>query len=221
METAKPSQRRRNGVFLPGLRKARARSGLTQDQLAGKAEVERATISNLETGNRAAQPLTLRKLADALGIAPEELTALPLGQPTLFPTEPGDRSVAYLTAMRRMLNRLENRLEEAVYGGVADMGLAEFAATFEADIWERVVPEIRLMHGIGGLPKAERDAHELVYVALLDLGGTVQEAYNAAVRSLTDRKAKVVGFDRLQAAMEERERAQQEGRRRVEESRTA
>ncbi len=72
---AKAKARRRNGVLVPGLRRARTKAGLTQGGLAEKAGVERATVVHLEGGNRAAQPLTIKKLADALGVEPSRLTA--------------------------------------------------------------------------------------------------------------------------------------------------
>jgi transcriptional regulator with XRE-family HTH domain len=55
------------GVALPGLRTARIRALLTQEQLAAKAKLDRNTIARLETGDRAALS-TARKLADALGV---------------------------------------------------------------------------------------------------------------------------------------------------------
>lgn len=217
MEKAK----RKSGVLLPGLKRARTRRGLTQTKFAEKAGVERATVSNLENLKQSALPLTVEKLARALEVDPEELMSAPKDQPTLFPTSPEDRGVVYLQALRRLLDRMDRRLEEAIESDGADMALAEWAAQVERDIWERVVPEMRLMHGVGGMPKGEAEAHELVYATLISLGSTVQEAYTAAVRKLTGQEADVVGFDRLRAAMEERERARSEGRQRIEEARTA
>lgn len=54
------------------LREWRERRALTQNQLAEKAGVSRATVVRLEKGYSAVPP-TLRKLADALGVDPAEL----------------------------------------------------------------------------------------------------------------------------------------------------
>jgi len=59
-----------NGRRLRELRVARA---LSQEDLAARAGVAASTIVNLEQGKRGAQYVTLRKLAGALGIDPEEL----------------------------------------------------------------------------------------------------------------------------------------------------
>jgi DNA-binding XRE family transcriptional regulator len=58
---------------LRGLRQARYRAALTQEELAQQADVSKPTIIDLERGRRKARPTTTRKLAHALGVAPEEL----------------------------------------------------------------------------------------------------------------------------------------------------
>lgn len=55
------------------LRELRGRRGLTQEQLAHQAGVDRAWISSAETGRRNASLLTLYRLAEALEIDPGEL----------------------------------------------------------------------------------------------------------------------------------------------------
>lgn len=59
------------------IRQARLAKGLTQVQLARIVGVDQATISDLECG-RSANPSwrTVKRLADALGAAPEELFPL-------------------------------------------------------------------------------------------------------------------------------------------------
>jgi transcriptional regulator with XRE-family HTH domain len=217
VETERP-RKRRYGEVLRGLQRVRGRAGMSQQELAEKAGVERATISNLENRKRAAQPPTISKLAEALGVDEEDLISAPKDDLTLFPTDPEGRSVVYLNALRKLLDRFDRRLEDAIENGEVDMVLAELVAHFERDLWERVVPEIRLMHGIGGMPKEEADAHEKLYATLLGFGAAVHEAYDAAVRNIRGPRSNVVGRDRLQAAMEERKRAQTEGKERIEEA---
>jgi len=55
------------------LKELRERAALSQEDLARKSDVSRATIARLEAGERPARPSTRRKLAEALGVAPAEL----------------------------------------------------------------------------------------------------------------------------------------------------
>ena len=57
----------------PRLRELRERAALSQEDLAKKAGVARATIADLEANKRPARPSTRRKLAEALGVEPAEL----------------------------------------------------------------------------------------------------------------------------------------------------
>ena len=57
----------------PRLRELRERAALSQEDLAKKAGVDRATIADLEANKRPARPITRRKLAEALGVEPAEL----------------------------------------------------------------------------------------------------------------------------------------------------
>ena len=61
-------------THLPSLRPVRQSGGLTQRELAGLAGVSRSSIYRLENGQRGAYPVTVRKLARALGVSPVELT---------------------------------------------------------------------------------------------------------------------------------------------------
>jgi transcriptional regulator with XRE-family HTH domain len=58
---------------LPALAAHRRRRGLTQRQLGELAGVAHTTVQRLESLSRGAYPQTLRKLATALGVSPEEL----------------------------------------------------------------------------------------------------------------------------------------------------
>jgi transcriptional regulator with XRE-family HTH domain len=55
------------------LRRLRRAQALTQEQLSRISRVSRDTISALEAGKREAQPRTIRRLADAMGVEPQEL----------------------------------------------------------------------------------------------------------------------------------------------------
>jgi transcriptional regulator with XRE-family HTH domain len=60
-------------VDMEKLKELRRRRVLTMEELAEKAGVGRNTIWRLEHGVMGAQPRTIRKLARALGVEPEEL----------------------------------------------------------------------------------------------------------------------------------------------------
>jgi transcriptional regulator with XRE-family HTH domain len=64
------------GIPVPGLREARRRALLTQEQLAARAGVNVYTVSNAERGQPAAIP-TIQKLAAALAVEPHALTEPP------------------------------------------------------------------------------------------------------------------------------------------------
>ena len=57
----------------PHLRKIRRQHALSQRDLSRMTGIAFDTISRLETGKQQAQPRTIRKLADALGVGPREL----------------------------------------------------------------------------------------------------------------------------------------------------
>jgi transcriptional regulator with XRE-family HTH domain len=57
----------------PRLRRIRRERALSQRELSRMTGVAFDTISRLETGKQQAQPRTIRKLAEALGVEPIEL----------------------------------------------------------------------------------------------------------------------------------------------------
>jgi DNA-binding XRE family transcriptional regulator len=71
-KSVRPDQKGR-GVYLPGLWACRLAAGYTQRQLAKSAGTGRATIRNLEQGERSAHATTLRRLSEALGVSPADL----------------------------------------------------------------------------------------------------------------------------------------------------
>lgn len=70
---------RSRGIPLPYLREIRQSRGLSQRELGELASVSSGTVYRVENGLRRAYPGTVRKLATALGVAPE---ALPYGKST-------------------------------------------------------------------------------------------------------------------------------------------
>src|SRR5215210_7606733 len=68
-----PKRYRNRGISLPYLRELRQSRGLSQRDLSELAKVSSGTVYRLENGLRGAYPGTVRKLATALGVAPEAL----------------------------------------------------------------------------------------------------------------------------------------------------
>ena len=56
------------------LKEFRRRKALTQRDLANQAGISYVTINQIEQGKHVARASTIRKLAEALGVKPEELT---------------------------------------------------------------------------------------------------------------------------------------------------
>lgn len=59
--------------YVRGLREARERAMLTQEELATKAGLTTSTISRLENGLQAARVSTLRRIAGVVGVDAETL----------------------------------------------------------------------------------------------------------------------------------------------------
>ncbi len=55
------------------LRRLRELRALSQRELAALAKLSVTTVNRIETGQRKPMPRTVRKLAEALGVTPEEL----------------------------------------------------------------------------------------------------------------------------------------------------
>lgn len=52
---------------------ARKKQGMTQEDLAGAAEIDRSFLSEIENGHKNLSVETLKKIADALSIKPSKL----------------------------------------------------------------------------------------------------------------------------------------------------
>ena len=58
---------------MPTLREVRIRKLLSLRELAKRADVAQRTIVEAEAGRQLPRPTTMRKLAEALGVVPEEI----------------------------------------------------------------------------------------------------------------------------------------------------
>ena len=60
-------------MYLPRLAEWRWRRALSQREVATRAGLAAATVNRVENGLQPARPSTVRKLADALGVTPDDL----------------------------------------------------------------------------------------------------------------------------------------------------
>jgi transcriptional regulator with XRE-family HTH domain len=65
----------KNIALAQRIRAFRKLKGLTQNELADRLEVSIAVLGSIERGTRKPDPKIIRKISDALGVDPEELTA--------------------------------------------------------------------------------------------------------------------------------------------------
>jgi transcriptional regulator with XRE-family HTH domain len=72
-------------VFARNLRRSRHAKGLSQEALAHEADVDRTYISSLERGVYAATIDMVGKLADVLGVEPDELLRRSVRSPRTKP----------------------------------------------------------------------------------------------------------------------------------------
>ena len=68
-----------NKAFGVRLKEERARSSITQDELAKRAGIGRTTVANIERGRQSVSIPVLYRLASALGVSPEVLLPKSVG----------------------------------------------------------------------------------------------------------------------------------------------
>jgi transcriptional regulator with XRE-family HTH domain len=106
------------GLSLPALRSVRERRGLSQEELAERAGLTRAAVSNLETGATRARSSSAYRLAEALKVYVGTLTGeLPL--PGDEPQLPNGVLTAYFeAAMRHAVYRHVRAEQERIYAAI-------------------------------------------------------------------------------------------------------
>jgi transcriptional regulator with XRE-family HTH domain len=124
------------------LKRWREARGLSQTKLAARADVNPATVNQIEGGKRTASPATLHKLADALDVSLYELLE---GEPSpkaarRSPLEPSlfngggehERHDSVYSPWLEFVNGFADRWEQRIAGGTIDQGaLDEFVGTIE------------------------------------------------------------------------------------------
>ena len=119
------------------LKRLREERGLSQVKLAARADLNPATVNQIERGARNASPGTLRKLADALGVSLVDLIEgnYPKGQAPQPSLEDAARSEALQDALvvlfRGLARRGQGMIEQSVREGPSETlsrKLAEYHA---------------------------------------------------------------------------------------------
>jgi transcriptional regulator with XRE-family HTH domain len=118
---------------LPRLREVRERRGWNQSVLAEKADVSRNSISNYETGQREAYPLTARKLADALGVSLAELQEEPINRHARYLKQEAEHAAHLLEVVSSTKDALEHdRVDYATrFLEILDEGLRNLSESLD------------------------------------------------------------------------------------------
>lgn len=74
-------------AFAVVLRAARLERGFSQEQLAARASVDRTFVGKLESGRHQPSLAVVFKLADAIGLTPEELVRMVRLRPASLPAQ--------------------------------------------------------------------------------------------------------------------------------------
>jgi transcriptional regulator with XRE-family HTH domain len=115
------------------LKRLREERGLSQVKLAARADLNPATVNQIERGARNASPGTLRKLADALGVSLVDLIEgnYPKGQAPQPSLEDAARSEALQDALAVLFRGLAHRgqgiIEQSVREGPSETLSRELA----------------------------------------------------------------------------------------------
>jgi transcriptional regulator with XRE-family HTH domain len=118
LDTGTPEPKAR-GLALPALRAMRERRGLTQEELAHRADLSRTVIAKLESGTSHARPMNALRLAQALGIPLDVLRGCtPLPTPSEEEQE-GVLSEYFAAAMRHATYRRVGA--KHLYGAILGM----------------------------------------------------------------------------------------------------
>jgi transcriptional regulator with XRE-family HTH domain len=104
------------------LKRLREERGLSQVKLAARADLNPATVNQIERGARNASPGTLRKLADALGVSLVDLIEgnYPKGQTPQPSLEDAARSEALQDALAVLFRGLARRGQGMIEQGVRE-----------------------------------------------------------------------------------------------------
>jgi DNA-binding XRE family transcriptional regulator len=99
---------------MPTIRELRKNNFLTQEELAAKAGIARRTLSRVETGAECPSGPTIRKIAKAVRVRPQEIEFIKLS--VFRPDELTQTSKEYLKALNTVTQRLFKGTKRAIPG---------------------------------------------------------------------------------------------------------
>jgi transcriptional regulator with XRE-family HTH domain len=121
------------------LKRLREERGLSQVKLAARADLNPATVNQIERGARNASPGTLRKLADALGVSLVDLIEgnYPKAQAPQLSLEDAARSEAFQEALAVLFQGLARRgqaiVEQSLREGPSEALSRELTEYYDED----------------------------------------------------------------------------------------
>jgi transcriptional regulator with XRE-family HTH domain len=166
-------------VRLTRLKDVRQRKALTQQQLADRAGVNRVTIARIEGGKDEPFPTTVRKVADALGVDPEELLEPVVEKAANGPASAAINGVAAgLPLDARITVVDEENVRRLLHAAPDLVPLINEAA----EQLSRYFPDVglRLSH----MFDPEGEGEELVLGVLTDLGSDADQEVDEAMAAL-------------------------------------
>jgi transcriptional regulator with XRE-family HTH domain len=164
----------------PGLRELRNRAALSQEELAEASGISRATIADLEAGNRGAWPKTIRQLAEALSVEPEDLYREP--DSPKVEASPSQPSFYNHLAEERRAAETSQELEHLREHVIATLGRWESVArgddptlridyTYSIEVWNQTASLMEWLTKL--LPEvSSREERQII--------GLIDELYNVA-----------------------------------------
>ena len=166
-------------VKLTRLKDVRQRKALTQQQLAERAGVNRVTIARIEGGKDEPFPTTVRKVADALGVEPEELLESAAESAANGPSATTlNGTVTDLSLDERILVVDEENVERLLRSAPDLVPLVNEAAEQLSKYFPAA--SLRLRH----MFEPEGDAEELILAALADYDVDFEQNVDEAMAAL-------------------------------------
>ena len=166
-------------VKLTRLKDVRQRKALTQQQLADRAGVNRVTIARIEGGKDEPFPTTVRKVADALGVEPEDLLDPPTERTANGPAStPGNGTATDISIDARIAVADEENVHRLLRSAPDLVPLINEAA----EQLSRYFPDagLRLSHVF----EPEGDEEELILAALADYEVDLERKVDEAMAAL-------------------------------------
>jgi transcriptional regulator with XRE-family HTH domain len=132
---------RGGGLPLPGLRHWRERRGISQAELARRADLSSDYLFKIESGRRACRPEAAELLADLLGVGLEALRSKPGAAFDMeTPPKPSRPKVSYRHVHQAYLRIMLEGMVDSAYAAMDEWELEE---RLEGGTWEEALEIVR------------------------------------------------------------------------------